>query len=106
MAQSIHEADTINVRVTVYQLNSDGTVGAAYNLTGATLACFFGQPNGSWVTGTATVVSAASGIVDCVFPSGTAKYPNGKLQLEVTKSGVKYTAVDEDYVVLRSLSLQ
>lgn len=100
MTKTIYKNDSLKVRVTVVDSNNLG-----YDLTGATLACRFGQIGSPGVAGTTTAINAAQGVVDIFFPAGSGNIGSNTAQLLVTNAGETQTVYSETFLVKPSVSL-
>lgn len=74
---------------------TDKTTGAAIDLTGATVRVKWRDADGTLVTATATVTSAAGGLAEYQFTTGQIYAPEMVFEVEVTDSlGDVTTGVD------------
>ncbi len=98
MTNTIYDQDSLRVRVTVRD-----SAGVAKNLTTATMACYFGKAGTIGTTGTVTGVDLTNGVVDILFPVGSAEGPTSVAQLKVTISGETQTVYSESFKVKQSV---
>ncbi len=98
MTNTIHDWDSLRVRVTV-----EDPLGDPVNLTSATMACYFGKLGAIGVQGTVESVDLPNGVVDIVFPVGSAEGPTSVAQLKVTLDGETQTVYSEPFKVKQTI---
>lgn len=98
----LYENSTPWWRITI----KDRATGAPRSLAGLTAANFkatIGRRGQIGTPGTVTVQNAAGGVVDVVFPQGSAKQPSVLAQLEAQIGGIWDTVWSEETPVRVSL---